>query len=106
MENPVYNAPASTFFNKVSQAFFNNEGFELFDVKPQMPKKQISHLAKKIIQTQQLVAIQINEGDGIITEVVGYPTFSENSAHLILQTIDKKVSYLISGSTIRHIRRI
>lgn len=106
MENPIYETNQSSLITKVKNSFFNHYGFELFDVKPQMPKQQISHFAKKAIQLKQPVAIQINDEEDIITEIMGYPSISENSNHLILHSYDKKVVHLITGSTIRHIRKI
>lgn len=106
MENPIVQSQPMSLVSKVKDTFYNHSGFEIFDVKPQMPKKQISHFAKKIVQSNRLVAIQINEGQGVVTEIIGYPTFSENSCHLIIQSLDKKIAHLVTGSTIRHIRHI
>lgn len=125
MENPIFSAQntnrsltlgtpresgqtkpkKNSFLNKVKESFFNHNGFELFQVKPQMPTAQISHFAKKAVRQHKPVAIQINEQDDIISEIIGYPSISEHSGQLVIQSIDRKVIYLITGSSIRHIRK-
>jgi len=116
IQKPLYSATLNSsseykentdrsFLSKVKDSFFNHNGFELFHVKPQMPTAQISHFAKKAVQQNHPVAIQINEHDDIISEIIGYPSISEHSGHLVIQSIDKKVIYLVTGSSIRHIRK-
>lgn len=106
MENPIIVNHTSSLVSKAKDTFYNHNGFEIFDVKPQMPKVQISHFAKKVIHESRPIAIQINEGNNIVSEIIGYPSFSENSGHLIIKNLNNGIIHLITGSTIRHIRKI
>lgn len=106
MENPIFESYSNSLLSSVRDTFYNHSGFELFDVKPQMPKNQISHFAKKVIKEIRPIAIQINEDNNIVSEIIGYPSFSENSSHLIIKNLNNGIVHLVTGSTIRHIRKI
>ncbi|EKU94190.1 Uncharacterised protein [Alloiococcus otitis] len=104
MEKPIDRSYGPSNLSKLKDRLMNQSEFMSFDIKPQMPKKQVSHFVKQAVRQGRLVAIQINQGDGIISELVGTPSRSKQSHHLVIKGRKHKTLYLISGSQIRHIR--
>lgn len=77
-----------------------------FEVKPQMPPRQISHFMKQAVRKEALITIQLNPTplNKMMSEATGVATFSPYSTQVILTSQDNKTVHLINADQIRHIR--
>lgn len=94
------------FWRKIQAISNTANDFERFRIQPQMPRQQISHCVKKAIRLKQPIIIQVNELDDVVSEIIGYPYISPDSSHLILKSFNQQTSYVIKGSSIRHIQQL
>lgn len=77
-----------------------------FEVKPQMPMKQVSYFIRQAVRKKYMITIQINPTpyNNRVSEATGMAHFSPYSSQVILTAQGKKTTYLINAETIRHIR--
>lgn len=77
-----------------------------FEVRPQMPARQISHFVRQAVRKEVQITIQLNPTpfNKMITEATGKAAFSPHSSQVILTSSDKRTVHLINADTIRHIR--
>lgn len=77
-----------------------------FEVKPQMPAKQVSLFVRQAVRKNAMITIQLNPTphNKMVSEATGFPTFSPRSSQVILTSRDKRTVHLINAETIRHIR--
>jgi len=105
MQKPIEKRYAHSLLSMLKDNLWFNSDEHTLKIQPQMPAKQISHFAKKSIQNQKPIIIQLNNlnKDNNVSEITGTPFISFHSSHLILKE-SNKVFHLVKANTIRHIR--